>query len=60
MNDWIAKHPTCLSHDDKKNDEYIQIMEQLVSGINKLNDGDNPEQLQKIVKTIAKQVVIKK
>jgi hypothetical protein len=60
MNDWIAKYPTCLAHDDKKNDEYVKILGQIVSGLNTLNDTENPEPLKKIIRTVAKQVVIQK
>jgi hypothetical protein len=60
MNEWIAQNPNCLSHDDKKNDEYLSILGQIVSGLNQLNDTDKPESLKKIIRTVAKQVVIQK
>jgi hypothetical protein len=60
MNDWIAKYPTCLAHDDKKNDDYVKILGQIVSGLNTLNDTEKPEPLHKIIRTVAKQVVIQK
>jgi hypothetical protein len=60
MNDWIAKYPTCLARDDKKNDEYLNILGQIVSGLNQLNETEKPESLKKIIRTVAKQVAIQK
>jgi hypothetical protein len=60
VNEWIAKYPTCLSHDDKRNDEYLNILGQIVSGLNQLNETEKPESLKKIIRTVAKQVSIQK
>jgi hypothetical protein len=60
INEWIAQNPNCLAHDDKKNDEYVKILGQIVSGLNQLNDTENIEPLKKIIRTIVKQVVIQK
>ena len=60
MNEWIAKHPTCLAHDDKKNDEYLSILGQIVTGINAMNDADKPESMKKIIRVLAKQTTIQK
>ena len=60
MKDWVSENPNCLSHSDKKNNEYIEIMGQIVSGLTNLNDAEKPEQIQKIIKNITKQVVIQK
>ena len=60
MNEWIAKYPTCLVHDDKRNDEYLSILGQIVTGINALNDTENPEPLKKIIRVLAKKTVIQK
>jgi hypothetical protein len=60
INEWIAKYPTCLARDDKRNDEYLNILGQIVSGLNQLNDTEKPESLKKIIRTVAKQVAIQK
>jgi hypothetical protein len=60
INEWIAQNPNCLAHDDKKNDEYVKILGQIVSGLNQLNDTENLEPLKKIIRTVAKHVVIQK
>jgi len=60
MNEWVSNNPNCTEYDDKKNDQYLEILGQVISGINQLNDKDHPDQIHKIVKSIIKHIVIQK
>jgi hypothetical protein len=60
MNEWVSNNPNCTEYDDKKNDQYLEILGQIISGINQLNDKDHPDQIHKIVKSIIKHIVIQK
>jgi hypothetical protein len=57
ISEWIKLHPDCLDSESKKNDQYLQIVSNSMSG------GTIEEQksnINKIIKNLAKEVVINK
>ena len=55
--EWMKKHPDCKQSDSKKNDQYLKIVMNAMSG------GSNEEQssnIEKIIKNITKTVIIDK
>ena len=55
--EWMKKHPDCKQSDSKKNDQYLKIVMNAMSG------GSNEEQnsnIDKIIKNITKTVIIEK
>jgi hypothetical protein len=55
--EWMRKNPNCNSSDSNKNDQYLQIV------MNSMSGGSNEEQhnnIEKIVKNITKSVIIDK
>jgi hypothetical protein len=54
---WSEKYPQCKDSTNKKNDEYLQIINESMGGGNALQ---REEYMQKIIKNVAKEVVIEK
>ena len=55
--EWMKKHPDCKQSDSKKNDQYLKIVMNAMSG------GSGEEQnsnIEKIIKNITKSVIIEK
>jgi len=60
IKEWVEEYPTCMAHDDKKNDDYLNILGQITSSFTHLNGSECQESMKKIIKTIAKQAIIQK
>jgi hypothetical protein len=60
IKEWVEENPTCMAHDDKKNDEYLSILGQITSGFTHLNGSECQDSIKKIIKAIVKQVTIQK
>jgi len=60
IKEWMDEYPSCMAHDDKKNDDYLNILGQITSGFTQLSGFDAHESMKKIIKTIVKQVIIQK
>jgi hypothetical protein len=60
IKEWVEENPTCMAHDDKKNDDYLNILGQITSSFTHLNGSECQESMKKIIKAIAKQAIIQK
>jgi hypothetical protein len=60
IKEWVEENPTCMAHDDKKNDEYLSILGQITSGFTHLNGSECQESMKKIIKALVKQITIQK
>ena len=60
IKEWVEEYPTCMAHDDKKNDDYLNILGQITSSFTHLNGSECQESMKKIIKAIAKQAIIQK
>lgn len=57
ISEWRAEHPDCTKAESKKNDMYLRIVSNSMSGITKEETNKN---ISKIISNVAKQVVIDK
>jgi len=60
IKEWVEEYPTCMANDDKKNDDYLNILGQITSSFTHLNGSECQESMKKIIKAIAKQAIIQK
>ena len=60
IKEWVEEHPTCMAHDDKKNDDYLNILGQITSSFTHLNGSECQESMKKIIRTLVKQITIQK
>ncbi len=57
ISEWIKKYPDCTQSDSKKNDQYLKIVMNAMSGGTVEEQESN---INKIIKNLAKEVVINK
>jgi hypothetical protein len=57
INDWKQEYPQCKNSDSKKNDQYLKI---LIGSSGAYNKKDEETDYNKIIKNIAKEVIIDK
>lgn len=55
--DWQKKHPGCEKSDNKNNDTFLQIVNESTGA---LTERENEEYIHKIIKNVAKEVIIEK
>ena len=57
ISEWRRKHPDCTASDSRKNDQYLKIVSNSMSGI---NSDEQVKNVNKIISNVAKETVIDK
>ena len=57
ISEWRKKHPDCTASDSRKNDQYLKIVSNSMSG---MNSDEQIKNINKIITNVAKETVIDK